>query len=95
MAGSLLYPGMNLELFHRASCPYCKKVRNYLAENDLSEFVTYSDVGEDSEKLEELEELTDDHQVPCLVVDGKPLLESDDIIAWFQEHESELGESAP
>ncbi len=25
-------------------------------------------------------------QVPCLVIDGKPLYESADIVRWFEEH---------
>lgn len=26
------------------------------------------------------------HQVPCLFIDGKPLYESSDIIAWFEQN---------
>jgi glutaredoxin len=43
-------------------------------------------VQEDAALLEELKKLTGKTQVPCLVIDGKPMLESEDIVRWLEEH---------
>jgi glutaredoxin len=42
-------------------------------------------VQEDAALLEELKKLTGKTQVPCLVIDGKPMLESEDIVRWLEE----------
>ena len=81
---------MKLELFHMDRCPYCIKVRNYLATAGLTQAVPLSEINADPAKRAELMKMNGDPQVPCLVIDGKPMLESDDIIAWFKEHRSEI-----
>ena len=75
---------MKLELYHRQECPFSAKVRDYIKEHDLKGQITYYDVEEDEDEMKALEELTDDEQVPCLIVDGRPILESDEIIAWLE-----------
>ena len=74
---------MNLELYYREECPFSQKVLKYIEEKDLNEKIDFHEVDEDLASLEKLEALTDDDQVPCLVVDGKPVLESDDIIEFL------------
>jgi glutaredoxin 3 len=72
-----------LELYHFESCPYCARVRSYIEKSGMKSQVTFLDVNKDSAAAAKLEELTGDDQVPCLVIDGKPMLESDDIIEWL------------
>jgi glutaredoxin len=77
---------MKLELYHFESCPYCGKVRRYIEENGLKSKIEYHDILKDKSAHDRLMKLNDDEQVPCLVVDGKPILESDDIITWLKEN---------
>lgn len=74
----------NLRLFHKESCPYCIKVTRYMDENDLT--VEMVDIDADPKNREELKKLGGKVQVPMLLIDGKPLYESDDIIVWFKEN---------
>ena len=75
---------MKLELYHFQSCPYCVKVRNTIDSLGVKSQVTYFDILEDQKAHDKLMELNGDEQVPCLVVDGKPMLESDEIIEWLK-----------
>jgi glutaredoxin 3 len=77
---------MKIELYHFESCPYCRKVRNYIEQIGVKSQVEYHDILKDQKAHDRLMALNDDEQVPCLVVDGKPILESDDIIAWLREN---------
>jgi glutaredoxin len=77
---------MKLELYHFESCPYCRKVRNYIDQIGVKSQIEYHDILADKKAHDALMKLNDDEQVPCLVVDGKPILESDDIIAWLKEN---------
>jgi glutaredoxin len=43
-------------------------------------------IQESSASLEELKRLTGRTQVPCLVIDGKPMLESEDIVSRLEEY---------
>ena len=75
---------MKLELYHFESCPYCVKVRNFIDSAKLRDKITYHDTMLDQEARKRLKELTGKSQVPCLVIDGKPMLESGDIIQWLK-----------
>jgi glutaredoxin len=76
---------MKLELYHFESCPYCKKVRTFVESNNLKSQVTYFDILKDEAAHARLMKLNaEDEQVPCLIVDGKPILESDDIIEFLK-----------
>jgi glutathione S-transferase len=83
---------MEAALFYRETCAYSSKVREFIRENGLLSKIQLRDVDEDEGYLEELMELNDDDQVPCLVVDGDPILESDVIISWLDENGDELKE---
>jgi glutathione S-transferase len=87
-----LIPGMNLELYHRDNCPFSATVREFIHLHHLDRQIDFRDVGEESDALDDLIELTDDEQVPCLVVDGEPILESEKIIEWLEAHEDEVRE---
>ena len=73
-----------LTLYLTPWCPFCVKVKNYLKGRDIE--VAEKDTSSDRQAKDELISLTGRTQVPCLVVDGKPLLESNDIIQWFEDN---------
>jgi glutaredoxin len=78
---------MKLELYHFDSCPFCRRVRNHIEKRGIREQFTYYDILLDPAANARLLEINnDDDQVPCLVIDGKPMLESDDIIQWIDQN---------
>jgi glutathione S-transferase len=80
---------MQLELYQKEGCPYCKKVRQKMSDLGLS-FVAHNPRKND-EKMDEMLELGGQDQVPFLVVraDGgerqESMYESDDINAYLEE----------
>jgi glutaredoxin 3 len=75
---------MQLILYHFESCPYCEKVRRAIRELRIEE-VEYRDILERPECRRELVEINGTRQVPCLLIDGRPMLESDDIAAFLKK----------
>ena len=73
-----------LTLYHFEGCPYCAKVRRYLEQRRIS--VPMKDTNANPSFREELLKLGGKAQVPCLVIDGQALYESDDIIEWFKNN---------
>ena len=73
-------------LFHKWQCPYCRKVRDFMEEKGIE--IPLKDITESSEIAGELISIGGKRQVPCLVIDGKPIYESSDIIAWLDENYS-------
>jgi glutaredoxin len=76
---------MKIEFYHLQDCPFSSKVRHFITKRKLNSFIEYHDVKNEN-NARKLLELTGDEQVPCLVVDGTPILESDDIIKWLDDH---------
>jgi glutaredoxin len=74
---------LDLELYKFDSCPYCQRV--FEAVRRLGVPVRYRDIHEDAAAAKKLVEVGGDDQVPCLFIDGKPLYESADIIAFLEE----------
>lgn len=70
-------------LFIKETCPYCQKVLGYLNQAGIE--VPVRDIVADPDAREELVRVGGKQQVPCLFIDGKPLYESDDIIACFRD----------
>ena len=79
---------MTLELYKMATCPYCRKVMEYIASTGRTDII-YRDINEDKEAEQTLITLGGKRQVPCLFIDGKPMYESMDIIEWLKEHPEE------
>jgi glutaredoxin 3 len=73
-----------LVLYQSDWCPYCRKVTSYLKSRNIE--IPIKDSSEDPQAAEELRAMTGRGQVPCLSIDGAPLLESSDIIQWFEEN---------
>ena len=69
-------------LYFRPTCPYCVKVLSFMdgagIELELRNI-------QDAAIARELVAIGGKQQVPCLVVDGKALYESDDIIAYLRQ----------
>lgn len=73
----------NLVLYVNPNCPYCKKVTNYL-ESQKRTILTKNT--QDRAVRNELVSIGGKGQVPCLVINGKALYESDAIIEWLKNH---------
>jgi glutaredoxin len=71
-------------LFYRPTCGYCLKVLRFIQQNNIS--IPLKDVSRDPGIRDELITIAGKTQVPCLVVNGKPLLESDHIVKWLKEN---------
>jgi len=84
-----------LQLYHRWHCPYSKRVRDYIDEHKLNDEIEFIELGEAPHSEDRLNVLSGRSQVPCLVVDGEPILESADIVQWLQTHLGSPGKSSP
>jgi len=73
----------NLILYYLEACPYCHKVIDYLSEQGIE--IPKKEI-HDSVYREELIEIGGKKQVPCLLIDGKALYESNDIIQWLKDN---------
>ena len=76
---------MRLELYMFDTCPYCRRVLNYIEESGRTDIVLHN-IRKNEEDQQRLIRDGGKEQVPCLFIDGKPLYESLDIIQWLQEH---------
>ncbi len=75
---------MNLTLYHSQSCSYCARVRDFLTKKKID--VPMKDTHQNPAYRDELIKIGGKAQVPCLVIDGKALYESMDIIEWFKKN---------
>ena len=82
--GSDSRPG-KLELFFFPDCPYCRKVLGAIDDLGLKDKIVFRDARSDPEEKEALVKLTGKTQVPCLVIEGKPMHESEDIKQYLYE----------
>lgn len=71
-----------LLLYKYDACPFCRNVARVIEAQGM--LVPTADTRQDPNASRALQALTGGTQVPCLVVDGVPLLESADIIAWLR-----------
>ena len=76
-----------VKLYYASYCPYCKKVLNYMKKEGID--FECLDTSSDQKNKEDLISIGGKHQIPCLVIDGVALYESDDIIKWLGEHKEE------
>ncbi len=73
-----------LTLYYSPTCPYCRKVLNFMQQNNIK--IPLKNRDENPANRQELIKIGGMPQVPCLVIDGKVLYESDDIIDWLREN---------
>lgn len=71
----------NMILYYKPICPYCQKVLRFMDENGIQMEMRNTLEGNNGE---ELKKLAGKSQVPCLVIGGDPMFESDDIIAYLE-----------
>ena len=79
---------MRLELYEMTYCPFCQRVRKYIQKSKRTD-IEFKDIQKDKEAYQRLIQVGKIDQVPCLFIDGKPLYESMDIIAWLENHPQE------
>ena len=80
---------MKLDLYKFDACPYCQRVMKVIEASGRTD-IEYHDTRTSEEDRLYLIERGGKEQVPCLFIDGSPLYESMDIIAWLEEHPQEL-----
>lgn len=74
----------NLTLYHRLSCHYCQRVRDFMAQEHMN--IPLKDIAQTPDYEKELIKIGGKSQVPCLIIDGKALYESLDIIEWLKKN---------
>lgn len=72
---------MDLKLYYMDYCPFCDKVINYINNNNLEIELKNINIKENYDELILKGGLD---QVPMLLVDGKPLYESEEIIKFLK-----------
>ncbi|MGE0266924.1 MAG: glutaredoxin family protein [Candidatus Omnitrophota bacterium] len=73
-----------LTLYYQNSCPYCRKVLNFMDADNIH--LTMKNVHEKIEHRQELINKGGKSQVPALEIDGKIMYESNDIIEWLKKN---------
>lgn len=72
-----------LDLYYYDSCPYCQKVLRAMRQMGIENKITLKNILQSQEAADTLVRVGGKRQVPCLFVDGAPMYESDDIVAWL------------
>ena len=72
---------MDLKLYYMDYCPFCDKVINYINNNDLEIELKNINIKENYDELISKGGLD---QVPMLLIYGKPLYESEEIIKFLK-----------
>jgi glutaredoxin 3 len=73
---------MKHELYYFESCPFSQKVLRFISEAKHN--IIMKDIRQEKAFKDELIKVIGKSQVPCLFIDGKPMLESDDIIKYLK-----------
>lgn len=73
-----------LMLYYTDSCPYCQKVLAFMDTNDM--VIPMRDVGKNRDFKDDLRKIGGKTQVPCLIIDGQAMYESDVIIEWLNDN---------
>ena len=73
----------NLKLYYMKGCPFAKVIQ-FMDRNNIK--IEMVDIEADPKNQEELIRLGGKDQVPMLLIDGKALYESSDIIQWFKDN---------
>lgn len=74
---------VHLALYKYDACPYCQLV--FRAIDQTGAKIEYRDVRKDPKWRNDLLRLNGMTQVPCLLIDGEPMLESADIAHFLKE----------
>jgi glutaredoxin len=77
-------------LYRSSTCGWCRRVERLIGALEID--VEYRDRGQ-PEFRAELVSATGSSQVPCLFIDGTPLLESAAIIDWLERYQAAIPEA--
>lgn len=73
----------DLVLYYRPTCPFCVRVLKRMKDLGIEGSITLKNIYDDEEAEATLISVGGKRQVPCLLIDGEPLYESGDIVAWL------------
>ncbi len=71
------------EFYYHPRCIFCIKVLRKIKDRDD---IVFKNIGENEKYHRELVERGGKEQVPCLMIDGEAMYESDAILAYFKNH---------
>lgn len=77
-----------LVLYYSPYCPHSQMVLGYLTK--IHKTLPMINVYDNPKAKEELKRIGGKMQVPCLIVHGQPLYESDLIVYWLANHQEDL-----
>lgn len=77
-----------LELYYFDSCPYCQRVLKVVDKLNLK--VSLLDIYDNTNHMQKLMYITGRKTVPCLFINGEPMFESADIMAWLEKNQETL-----
>ncbi|MBR3225551.1 MAG: glutathione S-transferase N-terminal domain-containing protein [Atopobiaceae bacterium] len=72
-----------LDLYYYDACPYCQKVLRAIDRMGIKNKINFKNILQSQEAADTLVRVGGKRQVPCLFIDGVPMYESDDIVAWL------------
>ena len=73
-----------LTLYYSPTCPYCHRVTDFIDSAGIE--LELKDLQSDPANRSELISIGGRATVPCLVIDGKAMYESGDIVDWLREN---------
>ena len=73
-----------LVLYYKPTCPFCRKVLDFMNEDGIE--LPMRDIVADEDARQALIDVGGKQQVPCLFIDGEPLYESNDIIQYLRDN---------
>jgi len=82
----------DITLYYSPQCPYSKKVLSYLKQSGIK--IPMKNVRGDSAARDELQQRGGHLVVPCLIVNGEAIYDSNDIIDWLSAHQEDLSKSS-
>ncbi len=81
-----------LDFYYFDACPYCQRVLNVITKHKIK--VNYKDIYDGTTNLQKLIQITGRKTTPCLFIDGDPMFESLDIVAWLEKNLDKLTKTA-
>lgn len=80
---------MELKLYMFETCPFCRKVLNEIESSGRTDVELHNIHKSELDRME-LISVVGKQQVPCLFIDGKPMYESGDIVAWLRANPQQV-----
>ncbi|MBI5273470.1 MAG: glutathione S-transferase N-terminal domain-containing protein [Chlamydiales bacterium] len=86
---SLYANEFDLALYYRPNCFYCTKVLDVIKKDTITQ-IEMKNISTNPQYITQLVQVGGKKQVPCLVINGKAMYESDTIINWLDKHKDQL-----